>query len=130
MPKHFLSSDDPIRILNFLAKFVREEDIQEMSDAQVFIALSFFLTESAQSHCEARVEKTPLEEDGVSCLSEDVKDVLRHYAQSNIIINDISDMKDLHQKARKGKTSSLRDLQMELADVETFMTQKNSSSRS
>lgn len=54
----FFSDEDLIRILNFLARFMREADVQSISEAQAFIPLLSYLTGFVQGQFEAGVEMT------------------------------------------------------------------------
>lgn len=97
MSKHFFSDEDLIRILSFLARFMREADVRGISEAHAFIALSSFLTGFAQSLLEAVVEMTNSKEGKMCYWLEVVLCLLSSYAQSAYIISAISDLRCIPQ---------------------------------
>ena len=50
MSKHKFDGNDPIRVFDFLSRFVNESEMLNMSEAQAFVALPMFLKEPAETH--------------------------------------------------------------------------------
>lgn len=82
----------------FLAGFVRGANIQELSEAQAFLALPSFHTGLAKSHYEAGFEMVAPEEGGFSRMLEKVQYLVRNYAQSTHINSIISNLQAIRQK--------------------------------
>ena len=97
LKQHHFTGEDPIMVLDFLARFVREANIQEMSEAQAFLALPHFLDGFAKSQYEAGVELVKPRLGGVSSWPESVQYLLRNYAQSGHISSAISDLRAIQQ---------------------------------
>lgn len=72
MGKHFFSGKDPIVILNFFARFIRNTNFLGKGEAQLFIAFPYLLSDSSQKPYEAVVKMTTLEKYGLIRLLEAV----------------------------------------------------------
>lgn len=57
---------NPILVIDFLTRFVEEENIQEISEAYALVALPLFLKEFAKRQYEAGAEMVLPEEGGIS----------------------------------------------------------------
>lgn len=67
---HPFSVENPIRVLEFLSRYVMEANIQPMSESQAFIDLPSFLIVFSKIQYEAGVHLTSPDECGVtSCLN-------------------------------------------------------------
>jgi len=64
--QHF-SGDDPILILDFLARFVREANINEPRSSQPHLALPSFLQGFARSQYESIADTAYADDGGVTC---------------------------------------------------------------
>ena len=73
MHKSKFDGTDPITILSFLARIVRECDTLDMSEAQAYIALPYFLTGSAHQHFDAAKTVVDRHHGGVSCWPEAIQ---------------------------------------------------------
>lgn len=102
---HRFSGEDPIRVLDFLARYVKEANIQAMSEAQAFIALPSFLIGFAKSQYEAGVQLTSPDEGGVTSWPEAVQYLLRNYAHSTYIPSAISDLRSVRQSHSETENS-------------------------
>ena len=85
-------------VLVFLARFVKEANIQQISEAQAFLDLPAFLGGLAKMEYDAGVEQLAPEEGGVSSWPEAVNYLLRSYAQNNHISDAINDLRATQQK--------------------------------
>lgn len=98
LKKHFFSGKDPITILDFLARFVCETDIQRKSGAQTFNAFPSILTDIAWGQCEAGVKMISTEKNGVFCWSKAAKYLLESHAQSTYVNRAISALRRIMQE--------------------------------
>jgi len=94
--QHF-SGDDFILILEFLTRFVREANINEMSEAQAYLDLPSFLQGFALSQFESVADTAYADDGGVTCWPEAVKYLLRSYATSNAVREAVLSLRDLSQ---------------------------------
>lgn len=94
---HHFSGEDPIMVLDFLARFTREANIQEMSEAQAFLTLPSFLSGMARLQFEAGTELEDADGEGVTCWPEAVQYLLRNYAMSNHISAAVNDLRSIKQ---------------------------------
>jgi len=97
LSQHHFSGKDPIMVLDFLSRFVREAEIQEMSEAQALLALPSFLNGFAKSQYEAAERVNP-QDGGIGSWPEAVQYLLRNYAQNKYISSAIRDLRDTRQK--------------------------------
>ena len=104
MKAHHFDGNDPIRVLDFLARLKREFNIQEMSEAQAFVELPSFFDGYGKSQYEAGVERTLPEEGGVESWPEAVQYLLRNYAQNKHISAAIADLREVRQKASESES--------------------------
>lgn len=95
--KQMFSGTDGILVLNFLACFVREANILEMSEAQAYLALPQFLQGFALSQFEAVRDSSAGGDGGVRCWPEAVQYLLRSYATSNEIQRAMMDLRNVTQ---------------------------------
>lgn len=84
-------------VIELLTRIVRGANIQEMSKAQAFLALSSFLTGNAGSQYEAGVEMVSPEKGGVSSWPEAVHYLVRNYAQLSGDTSAIFDLQAVFQ---------------------------------
>jgi len=98
LKEHHFSGNDPIMVIDFLTRLVREANIQGFSEAQMFLALPAFLEGKALSHYESGIEFVPPEEGGVSCWPEAVQYFLRSYAGNQNISAAEKDLRATQQK--------------------------------
>lgn len=94
---YFLTKD-PILVLDFLTRFVRKENIQEVSVAQAFDAIPSFLTEISLIDLERELEKASPEERGMTSWPETVKHLLPDHSQHKNISQAIKVLKYIRQK--------------------------------
>ena len=79
MKDHSFDGNDPIRVLDFLARMVTEADMLDMSEAQAFVALPCFLKGTVRTQYDSNLTGgSGL--GGVSCWPEAVQYLLRTYA--------------------------------------------------
>ena len=97
LKEHHFDGSDPIRILDFLARFVKEADIQDMTEAQAYLALPKFLGGLAQSQFEMTTNLGEAEGGGVTCWPEAVQYLLRNYATASAITKALSDLRGIRQ---------------------------------
>lgn len=76
LAEHNFSGENSMILTDFLTRFVREADIQEVSEAQAFVALQSFFKGYARSKYEAGVEMASAEKGGVSSRPEAVQHLL------------------------------------------------------
>ena len=97
MRKFKFSMKDPVGILGFLDKFVRECNMLEMKEAQALLAVTEFLSGTAQSGLESAWDHNPGSETSVSTLPEAVNYLLRKLVTPANIAALESDLQDLKQ---------------------------------
>jgi len=96
LAQHHFSGSDPIGVLDFLSRFTREAEIQEMSEAQALLSLPHFLSGFARSQYEAAERVNP-QDGGIAEWPEAVQYLLRNYAQNKYISSAIRDLRDTKQ---------------------------------
>ena len=69
MNQHTFDGSDPIKIFDFLTRFVNEADILAMSEAQVFIALPTFLADPAETQFQTNLSEGS-RRGGITCWPE------------------------------------------------------------
>ena len=67
---------DPIRVFDFLARYVNEADMLDMTEAQAFIALPTFLSEPAETQFRTNLSGAS-RHGGITCWPEAVQYMLR-----------------------------------------------------
>ena len=85
-------------VFYFLSSFVKECDILEMSEAQAYIAVAFFLEGLAADQFESIRDSLDSNEGGVKCWPETLQYLLRSYATATAIPHVILDLRDIRQK--------------------------------
>lgn len=66
LSNHHFSGEDLIMVIDFLSRFVRDENIQEIFEAQTPVALPSFLKGFSRNQYEAGPEMVSPEEGGIS----------------------------------------------------------------
>lgn len=89
---------DGILVLEFLARFVAEADILEMSEAQAFLALPYFLRGFAAEQFRSTIGASR-RDGGVVCWPEAVQYLLRSYATNEAIQDALRALKNVQQTA-------------------------------
>lgn len=92
---HRFSRVDPIQVLDFLSRYVRESDIQE---AQAFIALPSLLIGFAKIQYETIIQLRSPDEGGVTSCPDSFQYLLRNNAHSTYIASDISYLRSVRQR--------------------------------
>lgn len=105
MLKQKFSGEDPILVLDFLARFVQEADVLEMSEAQAYVALPYFLSGMAEDQYNSVRGSSRASEGGVTCWPEAVHYLLRSYATGTAISQAIVAVRDTKQKPGETETS-------------------------
>lgn len=98
---HKFLSEDSIIVIDFLARFVREANNQEISGAQAFVTLPKVITRFPTSQYVAAVLKVAPEDDGILSWPETIQYLLRNNAQSSHNSNAIRDLQGMSQKTFK-----------------------------
>lgn len=101
LKKHRLLRHDPIRVIDFLARFVNEDSIQEMSEAQESITLFSFLEGVFFSLYEYGVSVPTRKDGAISSWYDIAQYFLRSYAQPNNITNAILQLRATRQSKKK-----------------------------
>ena len=101
---HTFDGRDPIHVLDFLARFVREADMLKMSEAQACIAVPYFLRGHAEQQLNAVRGSSSVREGGVTCWSEAVQYRQRSYGTSSAIRDAIPDLRDTSQHPDETET--------------------------
>ena len=81
MNKHAFYGSDPIKIFDFLTRFVNEANILAMSEAQAFIALQTFLDDPAETQFRTNISGDS-RRGGITCWPEVIQYLLRAYANA------------------------------------------------
>ena len=97
MSKHKFDGNDPIRVFDFLTRFVNESDMLNMSEAQSFIALPMFLEEPAETHFRTTLSGMS-RRGGVTCWPEAVQYMLRTYATPTAMREALETLRDVRQE--------------------------------
>ena len=105
MRGHTFDGEDPIHVLDFLARFVREADTLKRSEAQAYIAVPYFIRGHAEQQFNTvRSSSSATSAGGVTCWPEAVQYLLRSYATSSAIRGAILVLQDTRQ--RPGETET------------------------
>lgn len=102
---HRFYGEEPTRVLDFLARFVREEKIQTMSEEQAFISFPSVLTGFSKIQFEAGAQVLSAGDGGVASWPEAVQYLLRNYAQSTHISAAITDLCAVRQGTSESENS-------------------------
>ena len=94
---------DPILILRFLARFIEEADMLEMSEAQAYIAVTYFLKGEVLRQFRAATYANS-RDGGITCWPEAVQYLLRSYATNAAISQALLDLRDTRQKSGETET--------------------------
>lgn len=95
---------DPILILEFLSRFADEADTLEMSEAQAFIALPYFLKGNAASQFRSVKTTSSRASGGVSAWPEAVQYLLHTYATPCAIREAIQVLRSISQRSGESET--------------------------
>ena len=90
--------EGPIMVLNFLRRFCDEANTLNMSEAQAYVALSYFLRGFALDQFQTVKDAYAASEGGVTCWPEAVQYLIRSYATSTAIREAIISLRDIQQK--------------------------------
>lgn len=99
--EHHFSGKDPTKAVDFLTSFVREANIQKISEAEAVVALPSFQKVFASAQFEAGVEIASPEKGGISDWPEAVQYLSRNYAQSPRTSSAISDLSAVSREPTK-----------------------------
>ena len=97
--KHPFDGSDPVRIFEFLTRFVLEADTLQMTEAQAFLALPYFLNGTAETQFRAAQNASYATAGGVTNWSTAVQYLLRTYATPNALREAVADLRSLRQNA-------------------------------
>ena len=103
LEEHLFTGEKPILILDFLARFCDEADTLEMSEAQAYVALPYFLKSTAKDAFKATKNTSRGEDGGVTCWPEAVQYLLRSYATPNAIRGAITALRELKQRSHESE---------------------------
>ena len=92
------SGEDPIMVLDLLRRFCDEANTLNMSEAQAYVALSYFLKGFALDQFQTVKDAYAASEGGVTCWPEAVQYLIRSYATSNAIGEAIISLRNIRQK--------------------------------
>lgn len=95
--------EDTIKVLAFLAEFVRECNTLSISEGQAYVALPYLLKGSAKEQFLAARTIDEEDDGGVTCWPEAVQYLLRTYATSNAIRDAILALRDTRQREDEGE---------------------------
>ena len=98
MKDYCFTGGDPILIFEFLNRFVDEADMLDMTEAQAFITLPYFLKGYAHEQFRTIKDASTAAEGGVTSWPEAVQYLLRSYATSDIISSATLALRSLRQK--------------------------------
>lgn len=96
------NGDDPILVLEFLTRFADEADTLEMSEAQAFVALPYFLKGQAATLYRS-TKSASSRRGGVSVYPEAVQYLLRTYATPSAIREAVQTVRSMAQKPNEGE---------------------------
>ena len=92
------SEEDPIMVLDFPRRFCDEANTLNMSEAQAYVALSYFLKGFALDQFQTVRDAYVASEGGVTCWSEAIQYLIRSYATSTAIREAIISLRGIRQK--------------------------------
>ena len=104
MKSHIFDGNDPIKIFDFLTRFVNEADMLNMSEAQAFIALPTFLADPAETQFRTTLSGAS-RRGGVTCWPEAVQYLLRTYATAFAMREVLADLRNIKQNANESEES-------------------------
>jgi len=96
MKKHTFDGSDPIKIFDFLTRFVNEADMLAMSEAQAFIALPSFLADPAETQFRTNLSGGS-RKGGVTCWPEAIQYLLRTYATPTAMREALEHLRNIRQ---------------------------------
>ena len=96
LEKHIFDGTDPIRIFDFLSRFVNEADMLSMSEAQAFIALPMFLEDPAETQFRTNLSGAS-RRGGLNCWPEAVQHLLRTYATAATMREALENLRQTQQ---------------------------------
>ena len=96
MKKHTFDGSDPIKIFDFLTRFVNEADMLSMSEAQAFIALPNFLADPAETEFGTNLSGGS-RKGGVTCWPEAIQFFLRTYATAATMREALESLRNIRQ---------------------------------
>ena len=97
LEKHVFDGIDPIRIFEFLSRFVNEADTLKMTEAQAFITLPHFLDGTAETQCHTNLSSGS-RYGGVTCWPGAVQYLLRTYATPTTMREALENLRNIRQK--------------------------------
>ena len=96
LKNHTFDGNDPIKIFDFLSRFVNEADMLNMSEAQAFIALPIFLADPAETQFRTNLSGAS-RHGGVTCWTEAIQYLLRTYATASAMRKFLEDLRNIRQ---------------------------------
>ena len=97
------SGEDPILLLDLLRRFCDEANTLNMSGAQAYVALSYFLKAFALYQCQTVMDVYAASGGDVTCCPEAVQNLIRSYATSNAIREAIISLSDIRLKPNESE---------------------------
>ena len=89
---------DPIKIFDFLTRFVNDADILAMSEAQAFIALPTFLADPAETQFRTNFSGGS-RRGGITCWPEAIQYLLRTYATAAVMREALDILQNIRQSS-------------------------------
>ena len=101
MKQNAFDGSRPINVFGFLSRFVNEVDMLRMSEAQAFIALLKFMSDTAETNFRTSLGGTS-RQGGVDCLPEAMQHLLRTYNTPEAMHEAMDNLRSI----RKGDTET------------------------
>lgn len=102
--KREFKGEEPILVLDFLTRFVREEDMLVMSEVQAYLTLPYFVKGSAEDQFQFVCGSSRASEGGVTCCPKAGHYLLRSYATPNAIQAALLTLRDTRQRPMESET--------------------------